>query len=218
MMSDRKSSFTMPPRVIGLTGGIGMGKTTVSSYLASAYHVPVLDADVYAREAVEPGAPLLAEIVERYGPGVLVPRTGELDRARLGEIVFASQAELIWLEQRIHPYVRDRIANELQRLATEACPVAVVVVPLLFEARMTDLVTEIWVVRCNAAQQVQRIQERDRDGRLTLEQIHARIESQTPIDEKAKLANAVIDNSSTTSDLYARIDEVLMQHPRPCFR
>lgn len=117
----------MGRRIIGLTGGVGMGKSTVSNYLAR--RLPVLDADLYARDAVALGSPILAAIADRYGADLLLTE-GTLDRRRLGEIIFSDAVEKRWLEQQIHPYVRDRISSELQRLSDQ--PIVVVVVPLLF--------------------------------------------------------------------------------------
>jgi dephospho-CoA kinase len=192
-------------RIIGLTGGIGTGKTTVSNYLASQYQLPVLDADIYAREAVQPGSMVLEAIKERYGLGILLP-DGKVDRLRLGQIIFSSPPERLWLEQRIHPYVRDRIETQLQTLDAEKYPIVVLVVPLLFEARMTDLVTEIWVVRCDRVQQVERV--RSRDG-LPLEEIQSRINSQMPIEKKIERADVVLDNSKSTEDLLKQVDIAL---------
>lgn len=197
------------PRVVGLTGGVGMGKTTVSDYLSSRYRVPILDADIYAREAVEPGSQVLVKLVERYGSRILSP-TGELNRSSLGEIIFNSDSERQWLEQQIHPYVRDRIEAELEKLAAQGCTTAILVIPLLFEARMTDLVTEIWVVRSADGQQVERLQQRDR---LNLEQIHARIRSQMAIEKKIEQADIVLDNSSTPEMLYQQVDRAINLNP-----
>jgi dephospho-CoA kinase len=197
------------PRIVGLTGGVGMGKTTVSEYLSSCYQVPILDADLYAREAVEPGSQVLLKLVERYGSRILSP-TGELNRSSLGEIIFNSDSERQWLEQQIHPYVRDRIEAEIQHLAAQGCTTAILVIPLLFEARMTDLVTEIWVVRSADGQQVERLQQRDR---LNLEQIHARIRSQMAIEKKIEQADIVLDNSSTPEVLYQQVDQAFNLNP-----
>lgn len=192
-------------RIIGITGGVGMGKTTVSDYLAQIYQLPVLDADLYARQSVEPGSEVLAEIVERYGSSILLPDR-QLDRGRLGEIVFSSPAERLWLEKQIHPYVRDQMQADLQKLDPENNPVVVLVVPLLFEARMTHLVTEIWVVRSPEEQQLDRIRQRDR---LDLEQIQARIDSQMAIAKKSERADVILDNSSTLEALFQQVDIVL---------
>ncbi|WP_446401159.1 dephospho-CoA kinase [Coleofasciculus sp. C1-SOL-03] len=194
----------MLKRIIGLTGGIGTGKTTVSNYLANTYQLPILDADIYARDAVEPGSPVLNRIITRYGAEVqLADRT--LNRKRLGEIIFPNPEERQWLEQQIHPYVRDRIESQLN---TSESPTVVLVIPLLFEANMTDLVTEIWVVSCPQDQQIQRIQERDR---LSLEQTQSRLHSQLPLAEKAARADVVLDNSSTRDSLLQQVDRALMR-------
>jgi dephospho-CoA kinase len=189
-------------RRIGLTGGIGMGKTVISDYLITK-QIPVLDADIYARDAVEPGSAVLPEIVARYGASILLPDE-TLDRRRLAGIIFDSPPEKIWLEQQIHPFVRDRLETELNRLAD--APVLLLVIPLLFEARMTDLVTEIWVVRAKKEQQKQRLKERDR---LNPSEIRARIDGQMAIERKAQQADVVLDNSSTLEALYQQVDRAL---------
>ncbi|HEY9905674.1 MAG TPA: dephospho-CoA kinase [Candidatus Sericytochromatia bacterium] len=190
-------------RIIGLTGGIGTGKTTVSNYLASRHQLPVLDADIYAREAVQLGSPILSEIIKRYGSSVQLP-DGTLNRKRLGEIVFSNPSERLWLEQQIHPYVRDRLLAELDPLTV---PTVVLVVPLLFEAGMTDLVTEIWVVSCSPEQQLKRMIERDS---LSVEQALFRINSQLSLPEKVARADVVLDNSSTPKDIFQQVDLILL--------
>lgn len=194
-----------PQRIIGITGGVGMGKTTVSDYLAKTYQLPILDADVYARQAIEPGSAVLTEVVERYGSSILLG-DGTLDRRRLGDIVFSSPAERLWLEQRIHPYVHDRMKAELHHIAAQSHNTAVLVIPLLFEARMTDLVTEIWVVCSHKKQQQERLMQRDH---MNIEQIQARIDSQMAIERKVAQADVVINNSSTLENLYRQSDEAL---------
>jgi dephospho-CoA kinase len=180
-----------------------MGKTTVSNYLASRHGIPVLDADLYSREAVEPGSVVFDAVVARYGASILQPN-GTLDRSRLGNIIFNSPPEKLWLEQHIHPFVRDRLESALKDLAD--VPTLVLVVPLLFEARMTDLVTEIWVVRTRDEQQRLRLATRDR---LDAHQIQARIDGQMAIDRKVEQCDRLIDNSSTLEALYQQVDEAL---------
>ncbi|HIK56921.1 MAG TPA: dephospho-CoA kinase [Synechococcales cyanobacterium M55_K2018_004] len=219
--SSHASVRPRPPRVIGITGGIGMGKTTISNYLSTVHHLPVLDADVYARQAVERNSPVFTEIVERYGSTILLP-DGQLDRVRLGDIVFHNSAERLWLEQRIHPFVRDCISSELQSLAERQVPTAVTVVPLLFEARMTDLTTEIWVVHCTRNQQVERVIQRDAspgtNGKLKPEQVYARIDSQMPIEAKLERADIILDNSGTLETLFQQIDQALQSNPHASHR
>lgn len=188
-------------RIIGLTGGIGTGKTTISNYLAQHHQLPVLDADIYAREAVQPGSPILSEIFERYGVAVKLA-DGTLNRKHLGEIIFNHPDEKQWLEQQIHPYVRDRIQSELDSFIS---PTVVLAIPLLFEAEMTDIVTEIWVVSCSPEQQLQRIMERDQ---LSLDQAKSRINNQLPLEEKIARADVVLDNSSTLEALLQQVDKL----------
>jgi len=189
-------------RIIGLTGGISTGKTTVSNYLANTFQLPVLDADIYAREAVQPGSPILSKIAERYGSSVQLP-DGTLNRKHLGEIIFSHSTERQWLEEQIHPYVRDRFQSELDPLVAST---VILVVPLLFEAGMTDLVTEIWVVSCSPELQLRRLMERDC---LSLEKAQTRISSQLPIQEKVDRANIVLDNSSTLEALLEQVNLAL---------
>lgn len=186
------------PRIIGLTGGISTGKTSVSDYLATQYHLPILDADIYARAAVEPGSPVLEAIAARYGSSILLA-DGALNRRQLGQIIFSNSDERRWLEQQIHPYVRERLLEAIP----SPLQTVVLVVPLLFEAGMTDLVTEIWVVLCSRQQQLERLMQRDQ---LTLEQAHSRINSQLSIEEKATRADVVLDNSSTLEALLKQVD------------
>ncbi|MBD2345311.1 dephospho-CoA kinase [Anabaena subtropica] len=192
----------MNKRIIGLTGGIATGKTTVANYLASAYSLPVFDADIYARDAVSPGSPILDAIASRYGNEILLP-DGSLNRQKLGEIIFQQQTERHWIESIIHPYVRDRF---LKAIAESTSTTLVLVIPLLIEAQMTNLVTEIWVVICSESQQLQRLIERNH---LTPEQAQARINSQLSLAEKAAIADIVLDNSSSLEALIKQVDTAL---------
>lgn len=193
----------MTIRKIGLTGSIGTGKTTVANYLADAYNLPVFDADIYAREAVETGSPILEKIAKRYGANILLP-PGTLDRKKLGNIVFNDANERIWLEEQIHPYVRDRFVSATSELPANAT--AVLVIPLIFEAKMTDLVTEIWVVFAEEQKQLDRLMKRDN---LSLEQAKARISSQMSLIEKCEKADIVLDNSSNLESLLQQVEAVV---------
>ena len=199
-------------RAIGLTGGIATGKTAISNYLADTYGFPILDADIYAREAVHPGSPILESIVERYGALILLP-DGNLNRPELGNIIFCNPAERQWLEQQIHPYVRRRFNAAIKRciaalnLVSQNTLTVVLVVPLLFEAQMTDLCTEIWVVYCSPEVQLERLMQRDG---LTYDRASARINAQMPIDQKCQKADVVLDNSSTLDSLFLQVDAVLL--------
>ncbi len=187
-------------RLIGITGGIGTGKTTVTNYLQTRYHLPIWDADLYARSAVAVGSPILQQISQRYGRDILQP-DGTLDRRRLGEIIFTDLHERQWVESHIHPYVRQSVEAEISNL--DPNDTAVLAIPLLFEAGMSDLVTEIWVVGCDIDTQIQRIVSRDRI--TTIEAKH-RIQSQMSLADKMKLADVNLDNSTTVAALERQID------------
>jgi dephospho-CoA kinase len=187
-------------RLIGLTGGIATGKSTVAHYLADTYKLTILDADLYAREAVAPGSPILTEIFDRSGDRVQVPDSS-LKRQALGEIIFNDPAEKAWLESKIHPYVRQRFESAI----SSSCADAVLVIPLLFEADMTDLTTEVWVVCCPFEEQIKRLIQRDNISR---QQAIIRIKNQMPLSEKIARADVVLDNFSTVENLWQQIDRV----------
>ncbi|MGD1901988.1 MAG: dephospho-CoA kinase [Geitlerinemataceae cyanobacterium] len=190
-----KSTSPEPPEksarkhVIGLTGGIATGKTTVANTISAAYGLTILDADLYAREAVAIDSPILAAIADRYGAQILKP-DGSLDRPQLGKIVFANEAERRWLESQIHPFVRRCCDRDL---ATASDP-ALYVVPLLFETDAIERVDEAWVVWCEPDEQLERLMQRDG---LDLDTARQRIIAQMPLTEKCDRADLVLDNSGT---------------------
>ncbi|CCH67576.1 Dephospho-CoA kinase [Richelia intracellularis HH01] len=194
----------MAKRIIGLTGGIATGKTTVSNHLAKKYNLSILDADIYARDAVVVGSHILKMIVQRYGRQILLI-DGNLNRQKLGEIIFHNPEERSYIEDLIHPYVRDRFLEEIKQSSDK---VLVLVIPLLFEAGMSNLVTEIWVVFCNIQQQLARLTQHNQ---LTIEEAQARIDSQIPLSNKIDLADVVLENNLTLGELYMQIDQVLLR-------
>lgn len=196
-----------PQRRIGLTGGIASGKSTVARWLAEQ-GLPVLDADVYAREALAPGSPGARSVLARYGDPIRA-RGSELtaavvDRAALGRIVFQAPRERQWLEQLVHPLVRERFAAELNALS--AAPVVVLVIPLLFEAGLERLCSEVWLVDCEPQQQLQRLQERDG---LSAAEAQARIRAQWPMERKRALVDRIVDNRGENDALAAQLNQAL---------
>lgn len=195
------------PRRIGLTGGIASGKSTVAHWLHQQ-GLPVLDADVYAREALAPGTATAAAILEHYGVRVRAqgsePQESVIDRTALGQIVFNAPPERAWLERLVHPLVRARFEEELARVEGE--PVVVLVIPLLFEAGLEGLCSEVWLVDCDPAQQLQRLMERDE---LNEAAAAARINAQWALERKRQLADRVIDNRSDVAALQAQLKPLL---------
>ncbi|MCX5947912.1 MAG: dephospho-CoA kinase [Cyanobacteria bacterium] len=205
----------MKQRRIGLTGGIASGKSTVGALLSSRFGLPVLDADLYAREALAPGTAANDAVLARYGAAVLAtgsePRAEQsepiaptIDRAALGQIVFADAAERQWLEQLVHPLVRRRFALELDRL--EEAPVLVLMIPLLFEAGLQDLCSEVWLVDCDPEQQLNRLMSR---SSLSEAQARARIGAQWPLERKRPLVDRLIDNRGAAEELVAQVAQQL---------
>ena len=175
-------------RRIGLTGGIASGKSSVGRWLAQQ-GLPVFDADQYAREALEPGRPATNSVQQRYGSTVQSEGGAAIDRAALGRIIFQDPAERQWLEQLIHPIVRERFDRALSLHAQT--PAVVLMIPLLFEAGLESLCSEIWLVDCDESQQLERLIARDG---LSPEAAQARITAQWPLSRKRVLADQIICN------------------------
>lgn len=191
-----------PQRRIGLTGGIASGKSSVGWLLADRHGLPLLDADTYAREALAPGSDGARAVLEHFGTAVAAAApTATVDRRALGHLVFADAAKRRWLEQLVHPLVRARCDAELARLA--AAPVVVLMVPLLFEAGLDGLCSEVWLVDCDEDQQLQRLMARDRAGEADA---RARIAAQWPLARKRPLADRLIDNRGTPEELATAVE------------
>ncbi len=191
---------------IGLTGGIGSGKSTVSSLLAARGAV-VVDADVIARAVVEPGTPGLAAVVDAFGTGVLT-HEGSLDRPALAAVVFADPDARARLDAIVHPLVRARS----QELAAGLAPDAVVVndVPLLVETGQARSYDVVLVVEADAETRVARLVQRG----LTASDAKARMAAQATDEERRAVADVVLDNSGTPAELEAQVERFWRQHVR----
>lgn len=193
--------------VIGLTGGISSGKSTVSNYLRER-GAAIIDADQVARELVEPGQAAYQEIVQFFGEQILGSR-GELDRGRLGQIVFANPEAIRELNQMTHPKVKQKTREILAELAKDpSIRLAVVDAPLLIEASMTSLVDQVWLLEVDEETQVSRLVERDG---LTAADARRRIASQMPLAEKKKWADKIIDNNGSFPDTVKQVQYLLRE-------
>ena len=189
-------------RRIGLTGGIGSGKSSVGAYLEQK-GLLVLDADEFSHSALTSNALLASEVVAHFGTAIQNPDTS-INRRALGKLVFQDLSARRWLEQRIHPIVLEQFENNLRRLPPKAT--VVLMIPLLFEVGMEGLCSEIWLVSCKFEQQLERLIQRDK---LTYGEAQARIDSQWPIVSKHCLADAVISNIDTPGCWQKQIDHLL---------
>lgn len=191
-------------RLVGLTGGIASGKSTLAAALRDL-GAPVIDADAISRGAVRRGSPALEEIARRFGPTVVGP-DGELDRRAMAALVFADPAARARLEAIVHPAVRAGVAAETARLAAAGERLAFYDVPLLYESGLEREVDCVVVVHAPRAVQLSRLQARDG---MTRAEAEARLDAQLPIDEKARRADVVVGNEGDAASLRARAGPLL---------
>lgn len=188
---------------IGLTGGIATGKSTVSQMLV-ARGAALIDADVVARRIMEPGHPVLAAVVKRFGKTVLL-ENGQLNRKRLGEIVFSDYLERKALEDITHPAIRQEMKAEMETLEQEDPERLVVAdIPLLYESGLEELYERIMVVYVPRSLQLERLVKRDG---LTQEQAELRLAAQMDIEEKRRRADIVINNSGSCEETESQVDD-----------
>jgi dephospho-CoA kinase len=192
-------------KLYGLTGSIATGKSTVSAMFQKA-GLPLIDADLLAREVVEPGTPALAEIALRF-PGVVGPE-GRLDRKKLGERIFSDPAERAALGAITHPRIKQLALERTMALAERGEAVALYDAPLLIENKLDEGMNGVILVACPEAVQLARLQARDG---ITVDQARARIGAQMPVDEKRKHATWVIENGGTLEQTQAQVDQVIAQ-------
>ncbi|MFD0896161.1 dephospho-CoA kinase [Loigolactobacillus binensis] len=193
--------------VLGLTGGIASGKSTVSQWL-SDYGYPIIDGDVIARQVVAPGTTGLHQIVQQFSPAILTA-SGALDRKKLGRIVFADQAKLAQLTAITGPLVHQAILAKLATLKQQQVPLIVLDIPLLFEAKYQLLCDLTMVVYVDAATQLQRLMTRDQLDKTAAQQ---RIASQWSLTAKKRLADIVIDNNGPLAVTKQQVVNFLTQY------
>ena len=190
----------MKPWLLGLTGGIGSGKSAVAEQFASL-GVHMVDADQAARWVVEPGRPALLQIAQHFGDGVLLP-TGELNRAALRERIFADPAERQWLERLLHPLIRSEIADHLARADS---PYAIMVSPLLIESGQYRTVDRVLVVDVPEVLQIARTVARDQASE---EQVRAILKVQAAREERLRHADDVLVNDRDLSWLRSEVERL----------
>ncbi|WP_417513628.1 dephospho-CoA kinase [Marinobacter sp.] len=185
--------------IIGVTGGIGSGKSTVARQFG-ALGVHWVDADDVAREVVEPGMPALAAIADHFGQDILTP-DGALDRTRLRQIVFEQPEQRLWLEGLLHPIIREELIRQLYP-SDYTLPYVLLVSPLLLETDQHKLVEKVLVVDVPVDIQIDRTMTRDTNSREQVERI---IAAQMPREQRVSRADAVIDNNQPTEKVAAEV-------------
>ncbi|HCZ8762386.1 TPA: dephospho-CoA kinase [Staphylococcus aureus] len=193
------------PKVIGLTGGIASGKSTVSELL-SVFGFKVVDADKAAREAVKKGSKGLAQVREVFGDEA-IDENGEMNRRYMGDLVFNHPEKRLELNAIIHPIVRDIMEEENQEYLKQGYNV-IMDIPLLFENELENTVDEVWVVYTSESIQMDRLMQRNN---LSLEDAKARVYSQISIDKKSRMADHVIDNLGDKLELKQNLERLLVE-------
>ncbi len=190
-------------RLLGLTGGVGMGKSTAAAFLQQR-GARVIDTDQLARELVEPGQPAFHEIRTVFGDQI-ISSGGQLRRDELANVVFADAAARKKLEQILHPRIRERWLAQVQSWRNENCPVAVVVIPLLYETRAESHFDKVICVACSENSRHERLAGRG----WSAAQIEARVSSQTPVSEKIARADFVIWSEGIVENHAQQVDCIL---------
>ena len=195
-------------RIIGLTGGIGAGKSTVSDYLRNKGYV-ILDADQIAHEITEKGSPVLKKIAETFGAEMIMD-DGNLDRKKLASVVFSNQEKKEHLEEITTKRVVEIIGERLDELRQHGnYDIIFVDAPLLFESGADKLTELVWMVTADDEVRIARVMERDHASR---EEVVRRIANQMDNHEKIRRAQEVIDNSQGKEELYQQIEELLKKY------
>lgn len=194
------------PLVIGLTGGIASGKSTVANMLRDK-NIPIVDADIVAREVVEIGTDTYKKLVSEFGQEILnADKT--LNRPKLGSIIFQNQEKREKLNSIMHPSIRTRMKEKTQKYIEEGHDVVVMDIPLLFESKLTHLVDKTLLVFVTEKTQLKRLMERND---LTEKEATDRINSQMPLSEKVKFSHAVIDNNGSLANTQQQLNQILKE-------
>lgn len=185
---------------IGLTGGIASGKSTVAEIIEKN-GVQVVNADHVAHQALHPGTPTYAQIVQTFGPSIL-SKDKSIDRTQLGALVFKNESQRDKLEKIVHPFVRKKVAEIKKDLVAQGQKMAVYDVPLLFEKKMEKDFDQILLVFCDPETQIQRLMKRNS---MTREQAELRLKSQIPLSEKKEKSDVIFDNNKDLKNLEAQV-------------
>ncbi|WP_114766623.1 dephospho-CoA kinase [Vibrio rhodolitus] len=195
--------------VIGLTGGIASGKTTVANIFRDQFAIEIVDADVVAREVVEPGSEGLDAITARYGQTIL-QADGNLNRSALREIIFSQPEEKQWLDGLLHPMIRRNMQQQLAQVSSEY---ALLVIPLMVENNLQQLADRVLVVDVDEELQIERTMNRDGVSRQQAESI---LRSQASREQRLAIANDVIKNHSQNQQLLPQITELHKKYLEMC--
>ncbi|HIW88656.1 MAG TPA: dephospho-CoA kinase [Candidatus Ligilactobacillus excrementipullorum] len=190
--------------VLGLTGGIASGKSTVSNYLYEQGAV-IVDADVVAREVVEPGTAGLKQLEEQFGPEIIA-ENGSLDRGALGQIIFNDQAKRELVNDILHPLIKEEMLAQVRAAEQKDVTLVILDIPLLFESHCERFCDSVLVVEIDPQIQLERLMSRNN---LTQAEAQARVDSQMDPATRHQLADFVVNNDHEPAETYKQVDQIL---------
>jgi dephospho-CoA kinase len=194
-LDQTEGAFIKRPLIIGLTGGVASGKSTVSRYLNERHDLPIIDTDVIARELVQAGGQTLCEVVEHFGEHILDGQ-GQLNRRLLRDMISQNSEQRAWLNALMHPRIYAEVVNQIEQLKRERPPYLLIVIPLLStNSPYLKLLNAVWLVDCEMNQQKKRLITRDQMSEAKAQQL---IEAQPSRAERLKLATHIILNDQDT--------------------
>ena len=179
-------------RRIGLTGGIASGKSTIANYIKKYRDIPILDADQYSKELIKPKGNCYKKVVAYFGPQIVneYSSVNEINRGLLKKIIFENSIHRKWIQNLLHPLIKEKMIEKCNQF--EKNKILLLVIPLLFEAKFTDLCTEIWLVKCPREIQKKRLMSRNKISNNEAEKI---INLQLNFEDKSKFSDVILDNS-----------------------
>ena len=179
-------------RIIGITGGIASGKTTIAKYISNNTKIPIIDSDKIGKEELAINSDGYFKIIEHFGDNIIKNHlyTREIDRKKLASIIFSDQREKEWLESILHPIIYCRIFNEIKKYKNEG--IIILLIPLLFESNFNTLCNETWLIKCSKEEQLKRLIKRDQ---ISESEAINRINSQWPLEKKILKADIIIENN-----------------------
>ena len=179
-------------RRIGLTGGIASGKSTIANYIKKYRDIPILDADQYSKELIKPKGNCYKKVVAYFGPQIVdeYSSVNEINRALLKKLIFENSIHRKWIQNLLHPLIKEKMIEKCNQF--EKHKILLLVIPLLFEAKFTDLCTEIWLVKCPRGIQKKRLMSRNKISDNEAEKI---INLQLNFEDKSKFSDVILDNS-----------------------
>ena len=193
-------------RRIGLTGGIASGKSTIAKYIKEYIDIPILDADQYSKELIKPKGNCYKKVVAYFGPQIVdeYSSVNEINRALLKKIIFENSIHRKWIQNLLHPLIKEKMIEKCNQF--EKHKILLLVIPLLFEAKFTDLCTEIWLVKCPREIQKKRLMSRNKISDNEAEKI---INLQLNFEDKSKFSDVILDNSDNQKLWINKIQELV---------